>query len=296
MIRQILLTLKKTPDIPIEAENLVPEKVNGKNEDEIGSILLLAGKNQEPVRDWFTVNIVNVPESLENKQAGQADLVLRGDLTRFKRLGESMSSGSMLVEGSVGFHAGAKMSGGVLTIRGDAGDFLGAHMKGGLLIVEGNAGHYAASAYRGHLKGMAGGTIIITGSAGQMLGARMRRGLIYVQGDCGDAAGFNMKAGTIIVAGAPGPRTGARMVRGTIMLLGQKNDIPELLPTFTCNCTYTPPFWGMIIKAISEKGFEPKAEPDTLFARYSGDNNEGGMGEILIRVRNDRNIICPASL
>lgn len=281
MNRQVKLTLKKIPDIPVEAETLNPENVAGKDEKEIKGIPVLAGKYWEPAGSWFDVEIAETPEDMGKNIKLYADLLIKGDLTRFKRIGEGMSSGRMQVDGPVGFHAGAKMSGGELVINGDTGDYLGAHMKSGLIVVKGNAGHFTASAYRGYAKGMTGGTIIVNGSAGQMIGARMRRGLIYVTGDCGDMPGYNMKAGTVIIGGTPGARVGARMVRGTIMLL-KKDDLPEMLPTFTYNCTYTPSFWGITRGFLCKIGFSLETEPDALFRRFSGDTNEGGKGEVLV--------------
>jgi formylmethanofuran dehydrogenase subunit C len=284
MTVQVILTLKKSPRVPVEAEVLIPENVTGKNEDEIGRLKLLVGKKWEAVADWFHVNIDRVPELGDNEQSDPSALLLKGDLRRFKRLGQGMSNGVMEVDGSTGFHAGAGMSGGTLIIRGDAADFLGAHMKAGLIVVQGNAGHYAAAAYRGYTRGMMGGVIIITGNAGQMLGARMRRGLICLLGDCGDVAGYNMKAGTIIVAGKPGARVGARMVRGTIVLLDHDTDMTAMPPTFSYNCTYHPPFWRIIHGYLANNGFVPEASPHAVFSRYNGDTNEGGKGEVWILV------------
>jgi len=284
MTVSVTLTLKADPRVPVEAESLNPDSVAGKSQEEIGNLPLLVGKTWETVADWFEVAMAGGGEDAGPEDAGQSphvpELVLRGDLGRFKRLGEGMARGRMLVEGPVGFHAGARMRGGSLTIHGDAADFLGAHMAGGLLVVRGHAGHYAASAYRGHTQGMTGGTIVITGNAGQMLGARMRRGLIYVLGDSGDVTGFNMKAGTIIVAGTPGARVGARMVRGSVILLGGS---APLLPTFCYDCTHEPGFWAPLHKHLDDLGFAPPAGPRTVFRQYSGDVNEGGRGEVLLR-------------
>jgi formylmethanofuran dehydrogenase subunit C len=91
-----------------------------------------------------------------------------------------------------------------------------------------------------------------------------------------------MKAGTIIVAGTPGARVGARMVRGTIVLLGGD---PTLLPTFSYDCTYEPDFWSLLHQHLARHGFAPDAGPGTAFLHYSGDANEGGRGEVLLRVR-----------
>lgn len=274
----VTLSLKEVPPVPIEAESLIPEHVAGKDEAHIGRLPLLVGKMPETVADWFHVSVSQAEATAEN--AGHTALVLRGDLTRFKRLGEGMSRGRMVVDGPAGFHAGARMSGGSLIINGDAGDFSGAHMRGGLLVIRGNVGHYAAAAYRGETKGMRGGTLIVTGSTGQMLGARMRRGLICVLGDTGDVTGFNMKAGTIIVTGTSGARVGARMVRGTVLLLSGD---PALLPTFSYDCTYQPVIWALLHSYLAQQGFAPVADPRTRFRHYSGDANEGGRGEVLVR-------------
>ena len=278
----VTLSLKTTPRVPVEAESLIPKNVEGKDERDIGLLPLLVGNRQETVSDWFRVTVSEATANGDNKTDERPDLVLEGDLSRFKRLGQGMTRGRMLVEGPVGFHAGARMSGGSLTIHGDAGDYLGAHMTGGIIVVRGNAGRYAAAAYHGHNRGMDDGTIIITGNTGEMLGARMRRGLIFVLGDSGDATGFNMKAGTIIVGGTPGARVGARMIRGTVILLAGET---TLLPTFSYACTYQPVFWRVYHKHLVALGFPPKAALDTIFMRYSGDANEGGRGEVFMRVR-----------
>jgi formylmethanofuran dehydrogenase subunit C len=275
----VTLTLKETPRPPVEAESLIPENVAGKNAQEIGRLPLLVGNRWETVADWFDVAVDEAPAGVGDCPEGPPDLLLRGDLTRFKRLGEGMSGGRMVVDGPVGFHAGARMSGGTLTVHGDAGDFVGAHMSGGLLVVDGDAGHYAAASYRGETHGMKGGTLVVTGRAGQMLGARMRRGLVYVRGECGDVPGFNMKAGTVVVGGMPGVRVGARMVRGTVVLLG---GAPEMLPTFSYGCTYRPPVWRVLHTHLAGRGFAPEVGPAADFLLYSGDANEGGKGEVLV--------------
>jgi formylmethanofuran dehydrogenase subunit C len=273
----VRLRLRKEPDLPVEAESLIPENVAGLDPQGIGMLPLLVGKHWEKVSDYFDVDAA----SGDGGEGGDApELVLDGNLERFKRLGEKMSRGRLTVNGPVGFHAGAWMRGGELVVNGDAGDYLGAHMAGGLIRVNGDIGHYAASAYRGYASGMKGGTIVATGRAGQMLGSRMRRGLVYVMGGCGDVPGFNMKAGTVIVGGEPGERVGARMVRGTVVVLGPAT---ELLPTFHYDCTYRPVFWGVLRNALARLGAAPGAGIDAAFRRFSGDANEGGRGEVLIR-------------
>jgi len=271
----VTLVLKRVPSFPVEAESINPENVTGKEVAEIKSLHLWCGNRREEVGDYFDVEI----EIDHENSAQPAQLVLKGNLSQFKRLGQGMGAGEMIVWGSVGFHAGALMRGGTLVIKGNAGDWMGAHMENGLIKVEGSAGNFVGAAYRGKNRGMTGGTILITGNAGQMLGARMRRGLVAIGGDCGDMPGFGMLAGTILIRGSAGIRVGAKMVRGTVILLQSQ----VLLPTFYYNCTCRLTTWSLLYKHLNQAGFlMPPPYQDMLFRRYSGDANEGGKGEILI--------------
>jgi len=279
MTRQLTLRLCEQPAIPVEAESITPENLAGKSRDEIKRLPLWSGNRQQKLGDYFEVERTEPEEEGLTQEGALAKVVLLGDFSRFKRLGQGMAAGEMEIQGSVGFHAGALMAGGILRIKGNAGDWLGAQMKGGRIIVEGSAGHFAGAAYRGETQGMSGGTILIQGNTGQMTGSRMRRGLIAVGGDCGDAVGFKMLAGTILVAGVPGIRAGAGMRRGTLVFLQPA----DLLPSFYYNCCYRPVFWGLLHKELRQIGFAlPESSQDVFFRRFSGDANEGGKGEILI--------------
>lgn len=279
MKKQITLVLKQVPSLPVEAESINPQSLHGRSMEEIKHLPVWCGSCQEEVGDYFEIEF---SESASTNGGGAEELpqvLLKGDLTRFKRIGQGIGAGTMFVEGSVGFHAGAQMRGGKLVINGNAGDWLGAHMEGGLIQVSGNAGHFAGAAYRGATKGMVGGTILIRGNAGQMAGGRMRRGLIVVGGDCEDMTGYSMLAGTILICGKAGIRVGVRMERGTVILLHEQT----LVPTFYYDCTYRPDYWGILCSQIERDGFTLPASLKTLaFRRFSGDANEGCRGEVLI--------------
>lgn len=271
MNTQITLWLKEQPTIPVEAECITPDSLSGKNLAEIYNLPLWSGNRQQKLGDYFEVEMT--------EQSNLAKILLLGDLSRFKRLGQGMTAGEMEIQGSVGFHTGALMRGGKLRIKGDAGDWLGAHMEGGQITVEGSAGHFIGASYRGRHQGMTGGTILVNGNAGQMIGSRMRSGLIAVGGNCGDVPGFKMLAGTIIVVGSSGIRVGVNMIRGSIILLQPT----ELLPSFYYNSRYQPVFWRLLYQDLQKKGFKlPGPYKEVCFQRFSGDANEGGKGEILI--------------
>lgn len=276
---QITLRLKEEPSIPVEAESITPENLSGKSLDEIYNLPLWVGNRQQRLADYFAVEMTERGGEALQAEVNPAKLVLFGDFSRFKRLGQGMAAGEMEIQGSVGFHTGASMRGGSLRIKGNAGDWLGAHMEGGQITVEGSAGHFLGSSYRGLTQGMTGGSILIQGNVGQMAGSRMRRGLIAVGGNCGDALGFKMLAGTIVLVGASGIRAGANMIRGSIILLQPT----ELLPSFYYNCCYQPVFWGLLHQELQRKGLLlPESYRNVFLKRFSGDANAGGKGEILI--------------
>jgi formylmethanofuran dehydrogenase subunit C len=265
--------------LPVEAESINPESINEKRIEEIKRLPLWCGSRQEEVGAYFDIDIAAGTESNSLGEDDLPELVLKGDLSRFKRLGEGMRAGTMVIQGSAGFHAGACMRGGTLVIHGNAGDWLGAQMEGGMIQVAGSAGHFAGAAYRGSCKGMRGGTILITGNAGQAAGGYMRRGLIAVGGDCEDMPGYAMLAGTILICGKSGIRAGVNMKRGTLILLQQQ----ALLPTFYYDCTYRPYFWGCVCAQLARDGFLLPASSQTMsFRRYSGDANQGCRGELLM--------------
>ncbi|NDV19427.1 formylmethanofuran dehydrogenase subunit C [Pseudodesulfovibrio sp. JC047] len=277
MNTRVHLTLRTAPDLPVEADSLLPETVTGKETADIAALPLLVGNHTETVGDHFQVEITDgSPDTADTL----ATLELTGNLSRFKHIGEAMTRGTLTVNGPVSFHAGAKMSGGELIINGDAGDYLGAMMTGGTIVVNGNAGHFAGSSYRGYSRGMSGGTILVHGNAGNLTGARMRRGLIAVRGTCGDLAGFSMGAGTVLIGGEVGVRAGANMSRGSVILLTPPE---EIRPTFRYNATCVPAFWPVMHGSLSEAGWSvPETGPYALFKKYSGDVNEGSRGELLL--------------
>jgi formylmethanofuran dehydrogenase subunit C len=268
----VTLRLKQAPDLPVEAEILIPSNVDGKTLDTIYGLSMLYGNRTVPAGDFFEGEI--------GTDDGEGmTLVLKGDLSRFKRIGQEMDGGELVIEGDAGFHTGNGMRKGVIRIKGNAGDWLGAHMKGGLIVVDGNAGHFIGAAYRGKTKGMCGGTILIHGNAGRMLGAKMRRGIIAVAGCCLDALGYHMNAGTILVSGSTGRLIGAGMRRGTIILFSPAT----LLPTFYRDCDYHPLFWKLIHRELRACRFALDDRfYDCAFTRYSGDALTGGKGEILL--------------
>lgn len=267
------LSLTTATHIPLEVEGLIPAALQAMSRAEIERFSIFHGNAKVPLAEFFSVT----------GDIADGTLVFRGDLSGVHWIGAKMASGTIRIEGRAGRHVGSQMRGGEILVAGDAGDWVGAEMRGGRIDVRGSAGHLVGGAYRGSSKGMTKGTILIRGSAGSEVGHTMRRGLIAIGGDCGDFAGFSMLAGTILVAGKPGIRHGANMRRGTIGFLG--TDPPPMLPSFRRTCRCRPTMLRLLWKELDRRGFPIAREAMTSeYEMYAGDLNEGGRGEVFLRV------------
>jgi formylmethanofuran dehydrogenase subunit C len=264
----LTLTLHTQPDVPVEAETIVPQRFQGMTPAQVAGAKVLYGNRQAALGDFFR---------LEGQPDGELRVV--GDLFRVKMIGAGMTHGRIVIEGNVGMHLGAAMSGGEILVEGNAADWVGEEMSGGRIVVKGNAGHMVGSALRGESIGPRGGEIIIHGNAGNEVGSGMRRGLIAVAGNSGDFTAVNMLAGTVVVLGQLGMRTGAGMKRGTVASCRPV----ELLPTFAYACTYRPVALRLVLSYLRERGL---TITDKQFAgryrRWSGDGVETSRGEVLL--------------
>lgn len=263
----LTLTLKRPPEVPLEAESISPDVIAGKSPADVRALPVFLGKRRMRLDEFFDLD-----------GDGGDDLELHGDLSRVKWVGKEMTRGSVHIHGNVGMHLGSQMRGGTIDVSGNAGDWVGGEMTGGLIHIRGNAGGQVGAAYRGSLGGMNRGTILVEGSAGLEVGMRMKRGLIAVRGPVRDFAGLQMKGGTLVLMGGAEIRTGAWMTRGTIVCLTPV----RLLPTFAACCTYDPAFLRLYARHLARLGFPIPWNPeDGTYQRYMGDTAAMGKGELL---------------
>jgi len=264
----ITLTLKEKHAIPLDAEVISPDHFLGKSPAEIAKLEVSYGNQVAQIGDFFTVT-----------GDGAEEILVEGDASFVKHIGEGMTQGRLTVHGDVGMHLGAKMRGGEIIVNGNTSDWAGAEMRGGFIHIKGNAGHGLGAGYRGSPRGMNRGVIVVEGNTLNETGAFMRRGLIVVFGDVGDFAGTFMIAGTLMVFGQVGARAGAGIKRGTIVAYHPL----ELLPTFRYDCRYQPGFLRLALQSLRQRGLEISAEYlSGYYHRYSGDFTSLGKGEILI--------------
>ncbi|MDD1722993.1 MAG: formylmethanofuran dehydrogenase subunit C [Methanothrix sp.] len=177
----------------IEAEVIKPESLAGKSKEEIEGLLLWQGSERLPLSRFFDVELKGSPSSSPE----ETHILMQGDFSRVKRIGEGMKAGSMEIDGPAGMHLGAEMAGGSILVKGDAGSWSGREMKGGW-------------------RGMTGGQIVIEGNARSQLGGGLVGGQITVGGDVENFCGIRQSGGLILVKGSAVRGVGAEMNGGTI--------------------------------------------------------------------------------
>jgi formylmethanofuran dehydrogenase subunit C len=213
----ITLTPRSLTQLPIHGAALRPDQWANLQLSEIGCLNLRQGNRYIPVAELFDI------------QGDPTDqvLLIQGDIPQIDSLGQGLSTGQIIVQGSVGNFCAAEQTGGTVIIHGSVGDSAAVQISGGLLVVHGNAGQNLAGVFPGSVRGQRGGTVIVQGNVGSSLGQYQRRGLIVVLGNAGHEAGYHQLAGSIILGGKVGSSCGRAQRRGTIWLL----ETPEQLAT-----------------------------------------------------------------
>ncbi|MDR3101781.1 MAG: formylmethanofuran dehydrogenase subunit C [Methanocalculaceae archaeon] len=219
-MRRITLIVRESdsPHLPIEAEVITPEILC-----RTARVTVHVGNQKMKLSDVFDVHVDG-----EAAGPGATEIVLLGDASRVKRIGEYMTDGKIIVDGDIGMHCGDFMAGGTIEIMGNAGDWLGREMLGGKIVCHGNAGHYCGSGYRGGRKGVRGGEIFVEGSVGDYCGECLFGGVVHVKRNAGLHAGVNMKGGKLIIDGDAVMPCGD-MFGGECTIFGHADDF---LPTF----------------------------------------------------------------
>ena len=223
---EIHLLTKGKIGIMIEAEVIKPEAFAGKKKEEIEGLIIWQGAAQIPLAEFFDVD-VNGSKGLVTPE--ETKIIIEGDVSRVKRIGQAMKAGSIEISGSAGMHLGAEMAGGSIFVHGDAGSWSGREMKGGLLHIGGNCGDHVGCSYRGSWRGMTGGQIKIDGNARSQLGGGLVGGQIVVSGNVENFCGIRENGGLIVVKGSAIRGVGAEMNGGTIAIC---KDIKQFSPGF----------------------------------------------------------------
>lgn len=263
---EIVLRPRSKFDFPIEADCIKPEEFMGKNHREIAGLLLFRSFARLKIGDLFEVE--------KSGEASEEIILIEGDVSIIKRIGQHMSKGEIRISGDVGMYAGAFMSGGKITIGGNAGTRAGQQMSGGELVIKGNAECYLGANVIGNWIGMTGGRIKVGGNVGEGVGEWMNGGLIEIKGNAGSFLGAHMQGGTIIVQGDVGNRTGAQMVGGNIVVMGK---IERLLPGFR----FEEEVKGIELENINLGG---------TFLKFMGDMAEKGRAKLYLSKEKNKHL------
>jgi formylmethanofuran dehydrogenase subunit C len=216
---EILLRSKGSIGLTVEAEVIRPDIFAGKKKEEIEGLLVWQGAMQHPLAEFFDVDVSRTSPS-EEALPEETGIIIEGDVSRVKRIGQGMKAGRIEIRGSAGMHMGAEMAGGSILLQGDAGSWTGMEMKGGQIHILGNGADHIGSSYRGSWRGMTGGEIMIEGNARSQLGGGLVGGRLIVAGNVENFCGIRQSGGLILVKGSAVRGVGAEMNGGTIAVCG----------------------------------------------------------------------------
>jgi len=219
----VTLTMKNSPGLYLEADNISPDKFAGKNVSQIAELHVYEGNTTSTLGKHFDI------DGNAGATAADTKIVVKGDVTKVKYIGMKMSAGEIVVEGSADQYVGAWMTGGKILVKGNVAAFAATGMKGGELVIEGNAGNYLGTAYRGDWRGMSGGKILVKGNAGSDVGMYMLGGEIVINGNIDVHVMTHAEGGKVIVKGNAKSKLGGQMVDGTIIVFGT---IDVMMPGF----------------------------------------------------------------
>lgn len=224
-MRTINLFMKQHTKIPLEFDNILPELLYDKTDDEIGNTLIYHGNRRENLSDYFNITTTGKASS-----GDECVIIINGNLDRVKYIGLRMSKGQIIANGDVDMHLGAQMQGGEIIVNGNAESYVGREMKGGNIIVNGDVKEFCGASYMGEWRGMNGGCILINGNAGRQLGECMSGGEIIVNGNCDMLPAIHMTGGYIQINGDITKWPAGQMKRGVIVVNG---NVGEILEGFT---------------------------------------------------------------
>ncbi len=253
LIQKVKLTSRGEIGIMVEAESISPDLFAGKSEPDLCEITVWQGPREAKLAEFFEVEAWD--EEGPDGGDGAVEILIEGDVSRVKRIGQRMTKGKIEILGSAGMHLGSEMAGGEILVRGNAGPWAGMNMGGGRIEVRGDVGDHAGSAYRGSWRGMTGGKILIHGNAKSQLGGGMSGGEIVVDGSVENFCGIRQNGGLILVGKDAVRGVGAESIGGSIAVLGT---IRQFTPGFVASGTELDPVLG-------ERKIEGK------FSKFSGD-------------------------
>ena len=115
----VTLTLRATPDGPLDLSQIAPDRLAALSEREIAGLSVWAGARQATVGYFFTV-----------RGGNSARVRVAGSTSHLDGLGSTMGAGELLVEGDAGRDLAAGMAGGLVAVRLEGRDHLEGARRG----------------------------------------------------------------------------------------------------------------------------------------------------------------------
>lgn len=222
-MKTVTLTLSNKPELFIEGTNITPDAFSGKSLQDIASLDVWEGKYRTNLGEFFTV------EGQAGATPDDTKIVLKGDCSRVKRIGQQMTGGEILIESNADMYIGGWMKGGKIHIKGNVDSFCGIGMEGGEILIDGDAGNHVGSSYRGEWRGMQGGLIRVKGNVGNDTTTYMNGGTVIIEGNAFIHVSTHAEGGTVIIKGNATGRLGGQMVKGDIYVFGK---VETMMPGF----------------------------------------------------------------
>ena len=109
----VTVTLKptKTPELMLEGFNITPDAFAGKTPAQIAALEGREGKIKVALGDFFEVS------GSPGVAAAETDIVIAGDCSRVKYIGNKMTAGSITVNGNADIYVGGWMKGGKIHVK-----------------------------------------------------------------------------------------------------------------------------------------------------------------------------------
>lgn len=282
----VILSLRKVPDIPLEADTITPTHFAGKSVKEIKAISVQHGNETLTLGDFFDISGESGPT------ADETEILVKGDLKSVKMIGKGMNGGRITVEGDTGMYLGAEMIAGRIHVKGSVGPWAAVEMEGGNIQIDGDADDYLCSGYRGTAEGMKGGRVYVAGNVGREMAAHMRKGFIAVKGNVGPQSAIRMMGGTIIVIGDMAERVGVQATKGLIICLGK---LTSLFPTYKFSGSSEREFINYYLRYLKDRKPDFLSEDIMIsekWVKYMGDFSEASPGEeIYIRSLKNQHLL-----
>ncbi|MFQ6105722.1 MAG: formylmethanofuran dehydrogenase subunit C, partial [Candidatus Hydrothermarchaeaceae archaeon] len=107
----IVLKPKKQPREGLDADVINPDIFAGRSIAEIDALEIFNGNRRVKLAEFFDVS------GSTSSSSEDIRIIIDGDVSRTKRIGQGMKAGEILIKGSIDMYVGAEMKGGRIIVE-----------------------------------------------------------------------------------------------------------------------------------------------------------------------------------